>query len=256
MAACAALGLKASYVGPIGSDANASLVRAELESRGVDLSRLIVRTADTRYAVILVDEKSGERQVLWHRDPRLLLEPHDVTPALFAGAGVLHVDAVDEDASIRAAGLARDAGLIVTSDIDTVTPRTSELLAAVTAAVVAEDVPAQLTGHRDIEAALRALRTRHDALLVVTLGTAGAAALDGGEFFHVPALRVDAVDTTGAGDVFRAGLIVGLLQRWRTPEVLRFANTAAGISCTRPGAMASVPTLDEIRSRLNVDITR
>ena len=251
MAACAALALKTAYIGPVGTDANGARVRAELESRGVDVSRLIARTADTRYAVILVEEGSGERQVLWHRDPRLLLPDDLVTPALFAGARILHVDAVDEAASIRAATLARTAGLIVTSDIDTVTARTPELLAAVTVAVVAAHLPAQLTGEPDIETALRAMRTRHDGLLVVTLGSEGAAALDGQQFFRVPALKVDAVDTTGAGDVFRAGIIIGLLQRWGTKEILRFANTAAGISCTRAGAMASVPTLDEIRARLS-----
>ena len=65
MAGCAALGLRAAYVGPVGSDTNGARVRSELESRGVDVSRLLVRSADTRYAVILVEEASGDRQVLW-----------------------------------------------------------------------------------------------------------------------------------------------------------------------------------------------
>lgn len=246
MAACASLGVRASYLGPVGSDANGARLRTELESRGVDVSRLLVRTADTRYAVILVEEHSGDRRVLWQRDPRLRLGPDDVTEMLFAGARVLHVDAVDEDASIRAATLARARGLIVTTDIDTVTARTPELLAAVTVAIVAEPVPAQLTGQADVEPALRAMRTRHDGLLCVTLGERGAAALDGNEFHRVPALAVDAVDTTGAGDVFRAGVIYGLLREWPTVRVLEFANAAAALSCTRAGAMASVPTLDEI----------
>lgn len=248
MAACAALGLKAAYLGPVGNDPNGARVKAELESRGVDVSRLIVRAAVTRYAVILVEESTGERKVLWQRDERLRLAEDDVTDALFAGARVLHVDAVDEDASIRAAALGRQRGLIVTSDIDTVTTRTPELLSAVTVAIVAEQVPSQLTGEPDIERALRAMRTRHDGLLCVTLGARGAAALDGDRFHLVPALTVEPVDTTGAGDVFRAGMIYGLLQGWETPKVLRFANTAAGISCTRAGAIASVPSLDDVRA--------
>jgi sugar/nucleoside kinase (ribokinase family) len=231
----------------VGSDTNGARVRSELESRGVDVSRLLVRSADTRYAVILVEEASGDRQVLWQRDERLRLGPEDVRDELFADARVLHVDAVDEDAAVRAATLARQRGLIVTSDIDTVTTRTPELLAAVTVAIVAEQVPTQLTGEADIERALRAMRTRHDGLLCVTLGDRGSAALDGNEFHHIPALAVEAVDTTGAGDVFRAGMIYGLLQRWPTPRVLQFANAAAALSCTRPGAMASVPSLEDVR---------
>jgi len=250
MAACAALGLKAAYLGPVGNDPNGARVKAELESRGVDVSRLIVRAAITRYAVILVEESTGERKVLWQRDERLRLADDDVTDALIAGARVLHVDAVDEDASIRAATLGRQRGLMVTSDIDAVTTRTPELLSAVTVAIVAEHVPSQLTGEPDIERALRAMRTRHDGLLCVTLGERGAAALDGDRFHLVPALNVEAVDTTGAGDVFRAGVIHGLLQGWETSQVLRFANTAAGISCTRAGAIASVPSLNDVNENL------
>jgi sugar/nucleoside kinase (ribokinase family) len=107
MAACAALGLKAAYLGPVGNDPNGARVKTELESRGVDVSRLIVRAAVTRYAVILVEESTGERKVLWRRDERLRLADDDVTHALIAGARVLHVDAVDEPASVRAATLGR-----------------------------------------------------------------------------------------------------------------------------------------------------
>ena len=248
MASCAALGLRAAYLGPVGSDANGARVRTDLESRGVDVSRLIVRTADTRYAVILVEEASGDRQVLWQRDERLKLAPEDIGEHLLTGARILHVDAVDEAAAIRIAAMGRDRGMIVTSDIDTVTSRTVELLAAVTVAIVAEHVPHQLTGEPDVERALRAMRTRHDGLLCVTLGDQGSAALEGDDFHHVPAFPVQALDTTGAGDVFRAGVIYGLLQAWPTPRILQFANTAAAISCTRPGAIASVPALDEIHA--------
>lgn len=249
MAACAALGLRAGYLGPVGSDANGDRVRSELESRGVDVSRLIARTADTRYAVILVEESTGDRQVLWQRDDRLCVPGDELSEALFAGARVLHVDAVDEAASIQLAAMARTRGLIVTSDVDTVTSRTAELLANVTVPIVAEHVPAQLTGETDMERALRAMRARHQGLVCVTLGAHGSAALDGERFYQVPAVRVDAVDTTGAGDVFRAGLIYGLLHGWEVPRMLQFANAAAAISCSRAGAMASVPSLDDIRSK-------
>jgi sugar/nucleoside kinase (ribokinase family) len=71
--------------------------------------------------------------------------------------------------------------------------------------------------------------------------------LDGDRLHHVPAFVVDAVDTTGAGDIFRAGFIYALLQKQSPPEILRFASAAAAISCTRQGAIASVPALPEIQ---------
>jgi sugar/nucleoside kinase (ribokinase family) len=65
---------------------------------------------------------------------------------------------------------------------------------------------------------------------------------------HAPAFNVVAVDTTGAGDVFRAGFIYALLRNMPIEQTLRFANAAAALSCTRPGAISSVPTLAEVNA--------
>jgi sugar/nucleoside kinase (ribokinase family) len=85
-------------------------------------------------------------------------------------------------------------------------------------------------------------------MLCVTLGARGSLLLAGDRLYRAPAVRVDAVDTTGAGDVFRGALICSLL-RGDSPEVmLRFANAAAAVSCTREGALAGVPNLQEINA--------
>ena len=116
--------------------------------------------------------------------------------------------------------------------------------------IFAEHVPPTLTGERDPERALRKLRKNHRGLLCVTLGTAGSMALDGDRVILVPAFSVHAVDTTGAGDVFRAGFVYGLLAGWATLDVLKFANAAAAVSCTRLGAMGSAPTLADVEQML------
>ena len=71
-------------------------------------------------------------------------------------------------------------------------------------------------------------------------------ALEGDRFIHSAGFEVHAVDTTGSGDIFRAGFIFGLLQGWEAARALRFANAAAAVSCTRIGAMDGVPAWDEI----------
>ena len=236
-------------LGPLGNDDNGRLIRNELERRGVDLSQVLVRDAPARFAIILVDESTGERTVLWHRDPALDIAEGEIDPAALT-ARVLHVDDVDEKAAIHTARAAKARGVIVTSDLDRVTEHTHDLVASVTIPIFAEHVPPTLTGERDPERALRKLRTEHAGLLCVTLGTAGSMALDGDRLIHVPAFRVHAVDTTGAGDVFRAGFVYGLLAGWPTLDVLKFANAAAAVSCTRLGAMGSAPTLAEVEQML------
>jgi sulfofructose kinase len=249
LAACSGLGLRTGYLGPVGNDDNGRLIRSELENRGVDLSNVLVRDAPARFAIILVDESTGERTVLWHRDSGLDIGEGEIDPAVLT-ARVLHVDDVDELAAIRTARMARARGLIVTSDLDRVTPQTPDLIASVSIPIFAEHVPPTLTGERDPERALRKLRRQHDGLLCVTLGTAGSMALDGDRLIHVPAFKVHAVDTTGAGDVFRAGFVYGLLAGWPTLDVLKFANAAAAVSCTRLGAMGSAPTLADVEHML------
>lgn len=246
LVACARFGLRAKYIGATGTDSNGRRIRAELAHHNVDTSDAVIHDAPNQYAVIMVDETTGERMVLWDRDDRLRLRPHEIPQAALASARLLHVDDVDQEAAILAATLAREAGLHVTSDIDRLTERTSDLVQAVTIPIFAEHIPTHLTGARDPETGLRQLREVHDGLLCVTLGAAGALALDGDEAIHSPGFAVTAVDTTGAGDVFRAGFIYGTLQGWDTRRTLRFANAAAGLSCTRPGAIGGVPSLEEI----------
>jgi len=80
----------------------------------------------------------------------------------------------------------------------------------------------------------------------VTLGAEGVAGFDGRDFVHARGIRVEAADTTGAGDVFHAGFLFALLAGKPFPEILSFSNTAAGLSCRRPGGRAGIPSLDEI----------
>jgi sugar/nucleoside kinase (ribokinase family) len=216
----------------------------------------VIRDVENRFAVILVDENTGDRMVLWDRDDQLRLRESELPVAALGATKVVHVDDVDDDVAIRAATLARGAGALVTSDIDRLTPRTEELAAAVTHAIFAQHVPAHLTGISDTEGALRKLRRKFDHVLVVTMGEQGASALVGDRFYHEPAFTVHAVDTTGAGDVFRGGFIYALVNGQSMDQALRTANAAAAVSCTRLGALNGVPTLAEVRELMSANVLR
>ena len=245
LSACAAMGLRTAYLGAMGDDPNGTRIRDELVRRGIDLTHCVVRKGVNQFAVIAVEEKTGERIVLWDRDDCLLLTPSEVSARAVASARLVHVDDVDQEAAILAATLAREAGVPATSDIDRVTDRTDALVDAVSVPIFAEHVPPAITGEDDPERALRKLRKRHPGLLCITLGPRGSVILDGDQMIHEPAIPVHAVDTTGAGDVFRAAFIHALLRGESARDILRFANATAAVSCMRPGAIASVPTLDE-----------
>jgi sugar/nucleoside kinase (ribokinase family) len=250
MGTCRALGLTTKYVGVVGRDEDGRRVRHALERRGIDVTHLVEHEASTQTATIIIHPETGSRIVLSDRDPRLTLRTEEIPADVLAGAHIVHVDDVDMAAAIYAAQVARDAGAVVTSDIDYASDRTDELLAAVTTPIFAEDTPTALTGVGDVEGALRKLRRKHPGVLCVTLGERGVMALEGDRLHHQPAFPVDVRDTTGAGDVFRGGYIYGLRSGWSLPDILRFAAAAAAVSCTRLGALDGVPLLEDVEQVL------
>lgn len=247
---CAAMGLRAKYVGAFGSDHDGTRLRASLAARGLDLSDTAIRAADNRTALILVDARNGDRVVMGHRPAALALAPADIPIAAIQQARVVHVDGSDEDAAILAARTGREAGAAVTCDLDHIGARTRDLLSELTIPILAQGLPETLTGDADPERALRKLRAPHARMRCVTLGAKGALLIDGDRSYRVPAPAVNAVDTTGAGDVFRGAFIVALLRGESPEQILRFANAAAAISCTRHGAIGGVPTLEEVNALL------
>src|SRR4051812_22748861 len=204
---CASMGLTAKYIGATGTDDNGRRLRDELARRRIDMTDAVIRDVTNQFAVIMVNEHAGERIVLWDRHDGLALRPRELPADVVTSTRVLHVDDVDQEAAIRTARMAREAGVQVTSDIDRITPRTEELVSAVTMPIFAEHVPKALTGEADFARALRALRRLNDGPMCITLGARGAIMLVGDRIHHAPAFQVDAVDTTGAGDVFRGALI-------------------------------------------------
>jgi sulfofructose kinase len=247
---CAALGLRAAYVGTVGNDVHAGTVLEALRIRGVDTTGAIAKPAPSPYAVILIDSRHGERIVLWDRHPDSSLRPEDLHGLDCTSTRVVHVDDVDVDAAIVAASRARAAGVRVTSDIEQSTHLTRRLVENVDVAIFAEHVPQALTGSPEPETALRALQTRADQMLCVTRGARGALLWAGGTLHGVEGHHVPVVDTTGAGDVFRGAFIAALVRGEAPLDILRFANAAAAASCTKLGAIGGVPTKEDIAAVL------
>jgi len=248
LATCASLGLHAAYVGAFGNDGSA--LRRALEQRGVDTSFSVDRRGRGRSAVIVVDELSGDRTVLSERDSTLDLRAEEIPADVIASARALHVDDTDRAATIVAARIARRAGVPITSDFDRIDAHTPELLGAVSVPILAESMPAALTGEPDLERALRMLRRPDHQMICVTLGARGSMMLAADRMHFSPAFTVDVVDSTGAGDVFRGAFISAMLRGDDPDRILRFANAAAAIACTREGALDSVPALAEIEHLL------
>ena len=194
-----------------------------------------------------MDQSSGERTVLWKRDARLDLLPGELRPEWITRARLLHVDGHPSAAAALAARWAREAGVMVTADLDNIYPGVEALLEHVDFLISSRDFPERLIGKADPIESLPEIARRFGCRVTgVTLGAHGALAWDGQRFHYSPAFCVDALDTTGAGDIFHAGFAYCLLEGQSLADTLEFSCAAAALNCTAFGARGGIRPVSEI----------
>jgi sulfofructose kinase len=253
-AVCARLGWRARYVGSFGDDALGAQGRETLASEGVDLQAAWdVPGASSQFAVIIVDASTGERTVLWNRDPRLAIAPEQVRREVVTSGRMLLVDCQDTLAATQAARYAREAAIPTVLDVETVRDGIGDLLSLCDVIIAAQQFPSALTGYAETGRALAAIAGEYNApLVVVTLGDEGSLTWCGGQEFHTPAFPVACVDSTGAGDAFHGGFVAACLRHppGEVEHLLSYANAVAGLNCRALGARGGMPTASEVEALL------
>jgi sulfofructose kinase len=256
VAACRRLGWRSRYVGVFGDDEAGRLSRESLAQAGIDVSgNRTVAGAGNRLAVILVDSRSGERTILWHRDRAMQMDPREVPAAVVTSGRLLLVDCEHIGAATAAATAARQAGIPTIVDVEDVQPETDALLRQITAIICAREFPSTLTGEQNPGRALEVIEREYAAPVVcVTLGAEGSLARCAGREIRTAAFAVECVDTTGAGDVFRGAFAAASLRRphGELEDVLAYANAAAALSCRALGAQGALPSSTEVERLLRM----
>jgi sulfofructose kinase len=248
--ACARLGLRAAYLGTIGDDERGRIQRTSLEGTGVDASGVIVRPGcPNQTAYIIVDRRSGERTVLWRRESCLALQAREIDVKTIRSARMLHLDGCDVEAAAFAARIARENGIPVSLDVDTVYPGFESVLRNVNYLIASEPWVFAWTGLSDPVTALERLSREYRCdVTAMTCGRDGAIAFAASEWHYSPGFRVNSVDTTGAGDVFHGAFCYTVLQQMPMDEALEFSNAAAALSCTALGARGCLPDLHAVEA--------
>jgi len=252
MVALARWGAKTKYIGKVGGDELGSFSLDTIREEGVDISSVTIELhANNQFAMILVDGVSGERTILWDRDERLMYREGELKKKDICSGKILHLDGHDIRAAIRSAQWAKKEGIPTVIDIDKVEPLTGKLIRQIDFVITSSRFPTLMTGIPDREKALIELQKQTSGFLCSTLGYEGAMALVNGEILYVKGFKIKAVDTTGAGDVFHAGFIYGLLQNWELVKILKFANAAAALKCLDLGGRKGIPALEEVQTFLS-----
>ena len=247
MVACANLGLRVKYIGTVGDDLRGQVQMDSLRGIGINLDDVEVRkNCPNQTAYIMIDRTTGERTVLWSRPDCLRLEPESITPEKITCARLLHIDGHDTPAVARAASIAREHGIPVTMDVDTLYHGLESVLPNVDYLVTSSEFPVQWTNERDPFRALRLIRKEYGMrVAAMTLGAHGALALADEGFVYSPAYVVNCVDTTGAGDVFHGAFCYAVLNGMSVRETLEFSNALAALNCTALGARGGISTAEQ-----------
>lgn len=245
------LGLRCALAGAVGDDGAAEQALAPLRAAGIDLSGVRrLAGAATRQAWVICEREGGERTVFERRDPGLRLSPGDVLEGPIESAAALLVDAEHPEVSLHAVRSARRAGAATLCDVDRADAGSRALQREVDFPIVSQGFAEETCGNASVEAALQQLCGPTARMGVVTRGERGAIALCDGRVLEVPALQIEVVDTTGAGDVFRAAFACALLAGRGPREVLEWACAAAGLACLGRGAQAALPDASDVEARL------
>ncbi len=244
-------GVKTKYIGKMGDEELGQFSLNSLRGDGVDVSSVTIEPdTPNQLAMIIVDGPTGERTILWDRDERLMYREGELRKGDVCSGRLLHLDGHDLRAALQAARWAKEEKIPTVIDLDKIEALTPELIKEIDFVVTSARFPTLFTGISDREKALIELQKQIPGFLCATLGHEGAMALVDGQILYAKGFRMKAVDTTGAGDVFHAGFIHGLLQNWEVEEILRFANAAAALKCRDLGGRRGIPALETIRTFL------
>ncbi len=166
------LGLKTSYVGRFGTDKEGDFGLKTLRDENVDITFAEqIEGARTQIAFIVIDERNGERTVIWHRDKLLAYDEKDAPTQAATLGKVLHFTPHDTDACLQMARMAKANGAIVSIDIDNIFEGINELLPQVDILISSAEFPEKLVGTKDKKNSLREIKQRYGCRIVgMTLG--------------------------------------------------------------------------------------
>jgi fructokinase len=272
------LGISTAFIGKLGDDPFGGFLAKTLSDTGIDVSP-IRYSSEARTALAFVSlQADGEREFMFYRHPSadMLLRPDEIDVDAISAAKLFHFGSISlinepvRSATLHAVDKARESGCLISYDPnlrmslwpDEETAREGLLLGLSKANIVkiSEDEMEFLTGLSDLEKAKEKLWHDDMQLLVITRGRDGCCFYTSEFQGEADSFKVDAVDATGAGDGFVAGLLQGILKDsatlqdpQRLTSLCRFANAVGALTTTERGAIPALPDFERVQQFLDAN---
>ncbi|MDX8345243.1 aminoimidazole riboside kinase [Rossellomorea sp. YZS02] len=274
----ARLGARSTFLGKVGKDLLGEYLKETLTVYGVRPNQLLM-TSDVRTGVVFVTNgKEGERSFDFYIDPSAdrFLEVDDIDEGDLITHKILHFGSISlisspaKEATQHAVKVAKENGLIISYDPNIrlglwdsekhARETIKNMLNEVDVLKISDDELQFITGEKEIEAGVSNLSNAYNIpLMIITMGSEGSYVYVGGARQYVPAMKVQAVDTTGAGDAFVSGILYSIndykgniesISLEEAARMARFAAVSGALAASTKGAMTALPSLEEVKSHL------
>ena len=262
-ALCAAgnLGMRASFCGLVGDDVFGRMIAEDFKYNNVDTSHLIVEKGKRSNFCLCITERAEKSKMLISRPGECReVEPDDIDEEYIRSARMLHVGFVNEGIR-KAADIIHAAEGKVSVAAAYYKPYVYENYDIFDIFIGSEYYfdgvcdelgkckSSEMSQQEKIEV-MKYIASKGPQIVIFTFGENGSIGICGGESFYQPAMKVEVVDTTGAGDVYHGAFLTAYLKGMSIPECMRFATGVSSIKCTKPGGRAGIPDLETLEKFL------
>ena len=247
MVAAARLGAGVGYIGLSGSCLNGKAIREDFAYNKVDISRSItVEGEPSDFAVILSDLETKGRSILYKGFGMRRLNADDLDKDYITSAEILHLESNPGEAEKTAAVWMREAGKKVAYDVPGYSEQINDFTPYIDYFIASEFYYKAVFGaDGDYEKNCKLVSEAGPEIVVFTLGAKGCVGYSKTEgFFVEEGLKVNVVDTLGAGDVFHGAFLAGLAKGFSVRETAKFANAVSAIKIGYIGGRAGIPSFE------------
>lgn len=247
-------GLDSFFAGIIGNDHYGNNILDEYVTVGVDTKYLqISNRFHTTSSYIIANTSTGTRTILTNRDPDIKMSRVTVEENEFDG---IIFDGYEKEFALEA--IRRNPNAITVLDAGSVKEATVELAHMVDYLVCSHDFANQFSkteiDYDDINTIIRAydiLEKEFGHHVIITLESRGSFTKINGEYKLIPSIKVKAIDSTGAGDIFHGAFMYAIVMGFDLEKAMKFANITGALSCLKVGSRLSIPDLEEVEKAYN-----
>ncbi len=249
--ALAMLGCKVNYIGAFGSDQFGKISRQSMSDSGINIDWSKIEDCPNYLATVIVDKISGERSILMYKDSRLELSDHIIMDDWLDNIDLLYTDGHEPVYSCKCIKRAYEKNIPIIADAEEVNSYLKNYLPYITTLIAPLEVFRELSKQELIENVLEEVKEMGPISVIATNGENGGYALDAQNRFHrYEAIKCDVVDTTGAGDAFHAGYMIGCKNNLSFKQSVKYAAIVASKKCQVKGPRIKKDNICELIASL------